>query len=72
MVEILIGGEVLQHWQQFKSQATGLPMLGVLNEDEEESSGEDKDDKEKGKRTRDRVLQVWSLQLASPRILTAL
>eukprot|EP00957_Ditylum_brightwellii_P194823 14840616-Ditylum_brightwellii.AAC.1 len=32
-------------------------MLGVLDEDDKESSEEDKDDKEKGKRTRDRVLQ---------------
>eukprot|EP00957_Ditylum_brightwellii_P071327 5422032-Ditylum_brightwellii.AAC.1 len=32
------------------SQAKGLPILGVLGEDEEESSGEDKDDKEKGKK----------------------
>ena len=41
MVEILLGGKALQHWQQFKSQATGLPILGVLDKDEEESSGED-------------------------------
>eukprot|EP00957_Ditylum_brightwellii_P081228 6178993-Ditylum_brightwellii.AAC.1 len=72
MVEMLLGSEALQHWQQFKSQAKGLLILGVLGEDEEESSGEDKDDKEKGKRTRYRVLPVWSLQLASPKRLTAL
>eukprot|EP00957_Ditylum_brightwellii_P058027 4400486-Ditylum_brightwellii.AAC.1 len=50
MVEMLLGGKVLQYCQQFKSQATGLPTLGVLDEDEEESSGEDKDDEEKGKK----------------------
>eukprot|EP00957_Ditylum_brightwellii_P035703 2707231-Ditylum_brightwellii.AAC.1 len=62
MVEMLLGGEALQHWQQFKSQATGLPILGVLDEEDDKSSGEDKDDKEKGKRTRDRVLQVQTFQ----------
>eukprot|EP00957_Ditylum_brightwellii_P127239 9701888-Ditylum_brightwellii.AAC.1 len=36
MVEMLLGGKALQHWQQFKSQSTGLPILGVLDEDEEE------------------------------------
>eukprot|EP00957_Ditylum_brightwellii_P180571 13755070-Ditylum_brightwellii.AAC.1 len=50
MVEMLLGGKVLQYWQQFKSQATGLPILGVLDEDEEESSEEDKDGKEKEKK----------------------
>eukprot|EP00957_Ditylum_brightwellii_P199164 15182196-Ditylum_brightwellii.AAC.1 len=50
MVEMLLGGKALQHWHQFKSQATGLSMLGVLDEDEEESSGEEEDDKEKGKK----------------------
>eukprot|EP00957_Ditylum_brightwellii_P137830 10508397-Ditylum_brightwellii.AAC.1 len=47
---MLLGGKVLQHWQQLKSQATGLQILGVLDEDEEESSGEDEDDKEKEKK----------------------
>eukprot|EP00957_Ditylum_brightwellii_P117087 8931043-Ditylum_brightwellii.AAC.1 len=28
----------------------GLPILGVLDEDDKESSGEDKDDEEKGKK----------------------
>eukprot|EP00957_Ditylum_brightwellii_P052567 3985811-Ditylum_brightwellii.AAC.2 len=63
---MLLGGKVLQHWQQFKSQAMGLPILGVLNEDEEESSGEErrkKMAKRKRKRARDRVLQVQLLQL---------
>eukprot|EP00957_Ditylum_brightwellii_P032080 2432556-Ditylum_brightwellii.AAC.1 len=51
MVEMLLGGKVLQHWQQFKSQATGLPILGALDEDEEEGSREEgKDDKEKKKK----------------------
>eukprot|EP00957_Ditylum_brightwellii_P193141 14706481-Ditylum_brightwellii.AAC.1 len=50
MVEMLLGGKALQHWQQFKSQEMDLPIFGVLNEDEEESSGEEKeDDKEKKK-----------------------
>eukprot|EP00957_Ditylum_brightwellii_P131206 10007223-Ditylum_brightwellii.AAC.1 len=40
----------LQHWQQFKSQATDLLILGVLDEYKEESSGEDKGDKEKEKK----------------------
>eukprot|EP00957_Ditylum_brightwellii_P191110 14551508-Ditylum_brightwellii.AAC.1 len=35
MVEMLRGGKVLQHWQQFKSQAMGLLILGVLDEDKE-------------------------------------
>ena len=43
-------GKVLQHWHQFTSQATGLPILGVLDKDEEESSEEDEDDKEKEKK----------------------
>eukprot|EP00957_Ditylum_brightwellii_P180118 13720683-Ditylum_brightwellii.AAC.1 len=60
---MLLGGNVLQHWQQFKSQATSLPILGVLNEDDKESEGEEEDCKEKRKRTRDRVLQVQALQL---------
>eukprot|EP00957_Ditylum_brightwellii_P163973 12484671-Ditylum_brightwellii.AAC.1 len=51
MMEILLGGEALQHWQQFKSQATSLPILGVLDEEEEESSREDEEnDKEKKKK----------------------
>eukprot|EP00957_Ditylum_brightwellii_P128112 9771556-Ditylum_brightwellii.AAC.1 len=50
MVEMLLGGKVLQHWQQFKSQATDLLILGGLDEDEEESSGEEKDYKEKEKK----------------------
>eukprot|EP00957_Ditylum_brightwellii_P010530 797774-Ditylum_brightwellii.AAC.1 len=37
MVEMLLGDKALQHWQQFKSQVTGLPILGVLDEDEESS-----------------------------------
>eukprot|EP00957_Ditylum_brightwellii_P085520 6504890-Ditylum_brightwellii.AAC.1 len=49
MVEMLLWGKVLQHWQKFKSQATGLPILGNLDKDEEESSKEGKDDKEKEK-----------------------
>eukprot|EP00957_Ditylum_brightwellii_P091245 6946912-Ditylum_brightwellii.AAC.2 len=49
MVEMLLRDKALQHWGQFKSPAMGLPILGVIDEDEEESSGEDKDDKEKGK-----------------------
>eukprot|EP00957_Ditylum_brightwellii_P084945 6459468-Ditylum_brightwellii.AAC.1 len=52
MVEMLLRGKVLQHWQQFKSQATGLPTLRVLDKDKDESSGEDKDDKEKEKKDR--------------------
>ena len=50
MVEMLLGGKVLQYWQHFKSQVMGLPILGVLDKDEEESSGKDKDDKEKEKK----------------------
>eukprot|EP00957_Ditylum_brightwellii_P158426 12058381-Ditylum_brightwellii.AAC.1 len=50
MVEILLGGKALQHWRQFKSKATALPILGVLDKDEEESSEEDNDDKEKEKK----------------------
>eukprot|EP00957_Ditylum_brightwellii_P050325 3816560-Ditylum_brightwellii.AAC.1 len=30
MVEMLLGGKALQHWQLFKHQATVLPILGVL------------------------------------------
>eukprot|EP00957_Ditylum_brightwellii_P017792 1339442-Ditylum_brightwellii.AAC.2 len=51
MVEILLGGKTFQHWHQFKSQATGLPILGVLDEDDKESSREDEDDKGKGQGT---------------------
>eukprot|EP00957_Ditylum_brightwellii_P079948 6080487-Ditylum_brightwellii.AAC.1 len=51
MMEMLLGGKVLQHWHQFKSQVMGLPILGVLDEDEDESSGEEEDnDKEKKKK----------------------
>eukprot|EP00957_Ditylum_brightwellii_P123117 9387385-Ditylum_brightwellii.AAC.1 len=35
MVEMLLGGKALQHWRKFKSQATGLPILGVLDKSEE-------------------------------------
>eukprot|EP00957_Ditylum_brightwellii_P150909 11490947-Ditylum_brightwellii.AAC.1 len=45
---MLLGGEKLQQWCQFKSQVKGLPILGVFDEDEEGISEEDKDDKEKG------------------------
>eukprot|EP00957_Ditylum_brightwellii_P060284 4578474-Ditylum_brightwellii.AAC.1 len=41
MVEMLLGGKALQHWQEFKSQVTGLPILGVLNRDEENTEDED-------------------------------
>eukprot|EP00957_Ditylum_brightwellii_P072639 5519374-Ditylum_brightwellii.AAC.1 len=54
MVEMLLGGKVLQHWHQFKSWAMGVPILGVLDGDDEESSREDKDDKDKRKRTKDK------------------
>eukprot|EP00957_Ditylum_brightwellii_P104207 7936917-Ditylum_brightwellii.AAC.1 len=47
---MLLGGKVLQHWHQFKSQATGLPILGILDKDKEESSEEDGVDKEKEKK----------------------
>eukprot|EP00957_Ditylum_brightwellii_P110498 8427818-Ditylum_brightwellii.AAC.1 len=50
MVEMQLGDKALQHWQQFKSQATGLPILGVIDENEEESSGEDEEDEEEKKR----------------------
>eukprot|EP00957_Ditylum_brightwellii_P133267 10162126-Ditylum_brightwellii.AAC.1 len=50
MVEMLLGGTVLQYWQQFKSQAMGLPILGVLDGDEEESSGEEKEEDEEKKK----------------------
>eukprot|EP00957_Ditylum_brightwellii_P006385 484658-Ditylum_brightwellii.AAC.1 len=50
MVEMLLGGNALQHWQQFKSQATALPILGVLDKDKEESSEDDEDDEEKEKK----------------------
>eukprot|EP00957_Ditylum_brightwellii_P159329 12127928-Ditylum_brightwellii.AAC.1 len=43
MVEMLLGGKTLQHWQDFKSQVTGLPILGVLGVEEENT--EDKDEK---------------------------
>eukprot|EP00957_Ditylum_brightwellii_P119778 9138490-Ditylum_brightwellii.AAC.1 len=46
MVEMLLGGEALQHWRQFKYQAMGLPILGVL--DEREESSEEEEDKERG------------------------
>eukprot|EP00957_Ditylum_brightwellii_P073746 5604673-Ditylum_brightwellii.AAC.1 len=72
MVEMLLGGEVLQHWRQFKSQTMGLPILGVLDGNDKESSGEDKDDEEKRKRTRDRVLQVQALHRGSPKTFTVL
>eukprot|EP00957_Ditylum_brightwellii_P110198 8405749-Ditylum_brightwellii.AAC.1 len=55
---MLLGGKALQHWQQFKSQATGLPILVVLDEDEESSGEEEEEDKEKQKRSRDRLLKV--------------
>eukprot|EP00957_Ditylum_brightwellii_P011040 836751-Ditylum_brightwellii.AAC.1 len=47
---MLLGGKVLQHWCQFKSQAAGLLILGVLDEEDEESSGENGDDKAKEKK----------------------
>eukprot|EP00957_Ditylum_brightwellii_P123871 9442699-Ditylum_brightwellii.AAC.1 len=43
---MLFGGKALQHWRQFESQATGLPILGVLDKSEETS--EDKEGKERG------------------------
>eukprot|EP00957_Ditylum_brightwellii_P135116 10301671-Ditylum_brightwellii.AAC.1 len=44
MVEMLLGGKALQHWREFKSQVMGLPILGVL--DGEEENTEDKDKKQ--------------------------
>eukprot|EP00957_Ditylum_brightwellii_P069879 5306861-Ditylum_brightwellii.AAC.1 len=35
MVEMLLGGKAYQHWRQFKSQAMGLLILGVLDKSEE-------------------------------------
>eukprot|EP00957_Ditylum_brightwellii_P104458 7957680-Ditylum_brightwellii.AAC.1 len=54
MVEMLLGGEALQHWCQFKSQVTGLPILGVLGGNDKESSREDEYDKEKRKKKKDK------------------
>eukprot|EP00957_Ditylum_brightwellii_P187847 14302417-Ditylum_brightwellii.AAC.1 len=50
MVEMLLRGKALQHWQRFKSQGTGLPILGVLDEEDEDNSGEGGNDKEKEKK----------------------
>eukprot|EP00957_Ditylum_brightwellii_P034351 2606290-Ditylum_brightwellii.AAC.1 len=50
MVEMLLGGKALQHWQQFKSQAMGLPILGVLDECEESSKQEEENDKAEKKK----------------------
>eukprot|EP00957_Ditylum_brightwellii_P060649 4604943-Ditylum_brightwellii.AAC.1 len=44
MVEMLLGGNALQHWREFKSQVTGLPFLGVL--DGEKENMEDEDEKQ--------------------------
>eukprot|EP00957_Ditylum_brightwellii_P173310 13194228-Ditylum_brightwellii.AAC.1 len=41
MVEMLLGSKALQHWRQFKPQAMGLPILGVLDENEESSEEEE-------------------------------
>eukprot|EP00957_Ditylum_brightwellii_P064216 4873392-Ditylum_brightwellii.AAC.1 len=49
MMEMLLGGEALHQWRQFKSQVTGFPILEVLNEDES-SREEEEDDKEKKKK----------------------
>eukprot|EP00957_Ditylum_brightwellii_P085003 6463329-Ditylum_brightwellii.AAC.1 len=57
MVEMLLGGKFLQYWQQLKPQVMGLPILGVLDEDEESSKEVEENDKEKRKRNRGRVLQ---------------
>eukprot|EP00957_Ditylum_brightwellii_P029019 2192575-Ditylum_brightwellii.AAC.1 len=46
MVEMLLGGKALQHWRQFKSQATDLPILGYLDGSEE--SSEEEEGKERG------------------------
>eukprot|EP00957_Ditylum_brightwellii_P099166 7553083-Ditylum_brightwellii.AAC.1 len=43
MVEMLLGGKALQHWQEFKSQVTGLPILGVLDGDEENTKDKDRE-----------------------------
>eukprot|EP00957_Ditylum_brightwellii_P177554 13524322-Ditylum_brightwellii.AAC.1 len=50
MVKTLLGGKVLQHQQQFKSQAMGLPGSKVFDENNKNSSREDKDDEEKKKK----------------------
>eukprot|EP00957_Ditylum_brightwellii_P165794 12622717-Ditylum_brightwellii.AAC.2 len=50
MVEMLLRSKILQYWQQFKSQATRLLILGVLDEEDEESSRKEQDDKEKGEK----------------------
>eukprot|EP00957_Ditylum_brightwellii_P099813 7604028-Ditylum_brightwellii.AAC.1 len=43
---MLLGGKALQHWRQFKFQATGLLILVVLDESEE--SSEEEEGKERG------------------------
>eukprot|EP00957_Ditylum_brightwellii_P070583 5362794-Ditylum_brightwellii.AAC.1 len=59
MVEMLLGDKALQHWHQFKSQATDLPILGVLDEGEVESNKEEKeDDKEKKKKDKRQTPKV--------------
>eukprot|EP00957_Ditylum_brightwellii_P003247 247443-Ditylum_brightwellii.AAC.1 len=49
MVEMLLGGKVLQHWCQFKSRMTALPILGVLDGDNEDDNEDDNEKKKKDK-----------------------
>eukprot|EP00957_Ditylum_brightwellii_P175345 13348366-Ditylum_brightwellii.AAC.1 len=67
MVEMLLGGKGLQHWQQYKSHATGLLILVVLNEDEDESSREKEED---GKAKKKKEEGQSSASAASPAGLT--
>eukprot|EP00957_Ditylum_brightwellii_P106752 8144225-Ditylum_brightwellii.AAC.1 len=60
MVEMLLGGKALQHWQRLKSQVMGLPMLEFLMRMMKrvlERMKMMKMMKKKRKKTRDRVLQ---------------
>eukprot|EP00957_Ditylum_brightwellii_P065654 4979477-Ditylum_brightwellii.AAC.1 len=50
MVEVLLGGKALHHWQQFKPQVMNLLILDVFNEDDKDSNGEEEYDKEKKKK----------------------
>eukprot|EP00957_Ditylum_brightwellii_P201904 15327735-Ditylum_brightwellii.AAC.1 len=50
MLEMLLGGKVLQHWQQFMFQVTGLPILGVLDENKESSNEEEENNKAEKKK----------------------
>eukprot|EP00957_Ditylum_brightwellii_P079350 6032813-Ditylum_brightwellii.AAC.1 len=57
---MLLGRDFLQHWGQFKSQATEIPILGVDQENEDEAETEGNvGNKDSGKEAAEIISEIY-------------